>query len=176
MCNDTGSVPDLESFHIIDEEIDNDITDGEQSDENDFDCSSSIGNTSCDEISEDKISGNLLFAQPHSKRTVLEYKEASENISNGKNYEGIKFDFILNKLDYYHVCNPGLCPCCGHDLLEGVVAVDMVIFTQYSITNNWFILGMLNSRIENFKYSSQDKRDKPAKLHEKSKKLSGGAW
>lgn len=55
-------------------------------------------------------------------RTPENYREAVSLLSeNVKSYKGICSDFILNELSYFHVCLPGLPPCLGHDLFEGVV-------------------------------------------------------
>ena len=51
-------------------------------------------------------------------------------------YEGIKFESIFNQLQFFHVCNPGLPPCLGHDLFEGVVAYDLPVFMKYFIQEN----------------------------------------
>lgn len=32
------------------------------------------------------------------------------------NFKGVKFNSVLNTLNYYHVCEPGLPPCLAHDL------------------------------------------------------------
>ena len=33
----------------------------------------------------------------------------------------IKFSFIFNELNFFHVCKPGLPPCLERDLFEGIV-------------------------------------------------------
>lgn len=44
--------------------------------------------------------------------------------------KGIYCDSIFNTLKYVHVCQPGLPPCIGHDLFEGVVAYDLAIYLR----------------------------------------------
>lgn len=121
-----------------------------------------------------------LFSKPHEKRTVDSYKKALIHMKSGEkigeSFQGIKFDSIFNTLDHYHVCMPGLCPCLGHDLLEGVVAVDIALFTKYFVDKKWFTYSGLNYRIENFKYSASDKKDQPVILAQNCKKITGGAW
>ena len=96
-------------------------------------------------------------------------------IKNNEHQEGIKFNSIFNNLKHFHVCSPGLPPCLGHDLFEGVVAYDLKLFIEYFIEIKWFTLKELNSLIENFDYSIEDKKDKPVKVLKDSKKITGGA-
>lgn len=51
-------------------------------------------------------------------------------------YEGIKFNSVFKKLDHFHVCNPGLPPCLGHDLFEEVVTYDLKIYIDYFVKKN----------------------------------------
>jgi hypothetical protein len=68
-------------------------------------------------------------------------------------YKGVKFNYIFNELQYYHVCNPGLPPCLGHDLFEGVVQYDLALFLNCLIKiKKWFIYTYLNQLIVRFKY------------------------
>ena len=98
----------------------------------------------------------------------MKYKKGNSN-----NYQGIKFDSVFNRLKGYHVCQPGLLPCFGYDLLEGIVAFDMFQMIVYFVSKRWF-----NKKIDSFKYSSHDRKDKPAKIPEKGKgnRIVGGAW
>ncbi|KAK3517984.1 hypothetical protein QTP70_029095, partial [Hemibagrus guttatus] len=53
------------------------------------------------------------------KRTVQSYSDhvqASDGQSSSSG--GVKFDSLFNTLTYFHVCQPGLPPCLGHDLFE----------------------------------------------------------
>nr|CAD7578386.1 unnamed protein product [Timema californicum] len=129
---------------------------------------SSDGDESSSENSEEEAIENLYFCGTYQKRTVEKYQEALTHIDVGKNYQGLKFNSVFNGLNYYHVCMPGLCPCCGHDLLEGVVAVDVPLFIKYFVGKGWFTYSDLNNRIETFKYSPSDRKDKPVKLADKS--------
>ena len=54
------------------------------------------------------------------------YNEAVEELQSGSMTEsrGLKFDSLFNSLTYFHVCQPGLRPCIGHDVFEGIVAYD----------------------------------------------------
>lgn len=89
--------------------------------------------------------------------------------------KGIKYNSAFNQLNFYHVCLPGLPPCLGHDVFEGVLAYDLKLFIDYFVEEKWFSYKFLNHRIENFKYSTEDQRDKLCSVSPSSSKLSGGA-
>lgn len=140
-----------------------DTSDSNKSSDNNLDKSSDSNVSSdsselseCDSSTEDLEEESLedyYFFKTYRKRTVEAYQESLSHVTEGKHFQGVKFDSIFNRLQYYHVCKPGLCPCCGHDFLEGVVAVDVPIFTKYFVDLEWFTYAELNKRIENFKYS-----------------------
>lgn len=77
---------------------------------------------------------------------------------------------------WFHVCNFGLPPCLAHDLLEGIVTYDLPLIIRYFVLNDWVSYAELNSRIECFKYSRTDQRDKPVPIPESGKRLVGSAW
>ena len=56
-------------------------------------------------------------------RTVSNYNADIHRLhsTSEENVHGIKFSSIFNKLKFFHVCKPGLPPCLGHDLFEGIV-------------------------------------------------------
>lgn len=78
----------------------------------------------------------------YEERTVESYNNVIEKIENRKLFEengnesvqtavdckGIKFNSIFNRLNYYHVCEPGLPPCLGHDILECIISYDGKLF------------------------------------------------
>lgn len=106
-------------------------------------------------------------------RTSSSYKSA---IADGAGTTGIKFDSVLNALEYYHVCSPGLPPCLAHDLFEGVVAYDLALYLQYFIKiQKVFSCEHLNYSIFNFKYKGSDARNKPVEINLSSEKLAGKA-
>lgn len=41
--------------------------------------------------------------------------------------EGVKFQSVFNSLKYFTVCQPGLPPCLGHDIFEGVLSYDVAL-------------------------------------------------
>lgn len=88
---------------------------------------------------------------------------------------GIKFDSPFNQLSYFHVCQPGLPPCLGHDLFEGVIAYDLPLYIRHLVEENHFTYLQLNRCKNQFRYEGNDGRDKPADLSPGSDKLSGHA-
>jgi hypothetical protein len=92
------------------------------------------------------------------------------------NYKGIKFNSIFNELKYYHVCNPGLPPCLGHDLFEGVVNYDLALYIHHMVkVNKWFTYAQFNQIVTKFKYSGSDANNKPSIISEEGSKLGGHA-
>lgn len=75
--------------------------------------------------------GNVTVRFP--VRTVKNYKVQLLQDSEETVVNGVKFDSFFNRLQYFHVCQPGLPPCIGHDLFEGVVTYDLSIYLQYFV-------------------------------------------
>jgi hypothetical protein len=111
------------------------------------------------------------------ERSIESYNKALKEIKekNLKSYQGVKFNSVFNELYTYRVCNPGLPPCLGHDLFEGVVALDSKLFINYFLKKKWFSIFTLDNRIETFPYSSEDLKDKPRIIEEKKNRIIGGA-
>ncbi|KAJ8671567.1 hypothetical protein QAD02_002826 [Eretmocerus hayati] len=109
-------------------------------------------------------------------RTADSYTRALDHISETEvdSHEGIKFNSIFNDLEHYHVCT-GLPPCLGHDIFEGVVAYDVILFLNSFISKKWITLKELNHRIDTFPYSAEDRCDKPCTIQKLTGKLTGGA-
>lgn len=76
----------------------------------------------------------------------------TEAKSNMKAVKGIKYESPLNKLNYFHVCNPGLPPCIAHDLFEGIVPYDLMYCIKYFVTKNWFTYQFLNHRLQKINF------------------------
>lgn len=111
-------------------------------------------------------------------RTVQSYKDHLQSNVHVQNLPtaGIKFDSLFNELTYYHVCQPGLPPCLGHDLFEGVVAYDLALYIKHLVTKDKrFTYQELNRRINQFKYLGNDAHDKPCEVNPGSEKLGGHA-
>lgn len=97
-------------------------------------------------ISRDLFNADQGFFKTYPTRTIQSYKRAINrlNRANFNNFKkkpgkirnktkapmikGIKFNFVFNKLNFCHVCLPGLPPCLGHDIFEGVLAYDVQLF------------------------------------------------
>lgn len=89
---------------------------------------------------------------------------------------GIKSESLFNELSFFHVCNPGLPPCIGHDLFEGIVASDLSLYIQHLVKiNKDFTYLELNQRINQFKYQGNDANDRPCEVSSGSEKLGGHA-
>lgn len=58
-------------------------------------------------------------------RTVENYKEAVQLLQDSEEtvVNGVKFDSFFNTLQYFHVCQPGLPPYIGHDLLKELLPI-----------------------------------------------------
>lgn len=113
------------------------------------------------------------------QRSPVNYNESLAELERNpelNNFQGVKFDSIFNELQYYHVCNPGLPPCLGHDLFEGVVYYDLAIFIHYMVkVKKWFTYAILNQIIVKFKYRGSDANNKPGTVNEQGSKLGGHA-
>jgi len=109
-------------------------------------------------------------------RTVENYCADIQSAANYGDSHGIKCDSMLNKLAHYHVSTRGLPPCLGHDLFEGVVAVDLFLCIRHLICLlKWFSLYYLNRCIRQFAYIGEDAANKPSPVNLKSDRLGGHA-
>jgi len=111
------------------------------------------------------------------KRTIESYKNSVAQIaSNTEMTNGIKFDSVFNQLKYYHVCQPGLPPCLGHDLFEGVVSVDLAMYIKHLVkVGKHFTYGQLNQTISQLTYLGSDANNKPCEVKSDGEKLGGHA-
>ncbi len=74
----------------------------------------------------------------------------AENI---QGVRGIKVNSIFNALESFHVSQPGLPPCLGHNLFEGVLSYDLTLYLKNIIKKKkWFTYSLLNRRIKQLKY------------------------
>lgn len=74
---------------------------------------------------------------------------------------GVKGDCILrNALQYFHPTT-GFPPDALHDLLEGIVPVELALCMDRMIRLKYFSLDSLNKKIESFPYKGTDATDKP---------------
>lgn len=71
---------------------------------------------------------------------------------------------------------PGLPPCLGHDIFEGILSYDLALYLKYFIKQKkWFTYSVLNRCIKQFKYSASDALSKPFAVSSNGVKLSGQA-
>lgn len=79
-------------------------------------------------------------------------------------------------MNHYHVCNPGLPPCFGHDGYEGFIPRDVWLAFKYFVkTKKWFKIAFLNYRIKHIKVNSLARVFVPKITFKKSKKLVGSS-
>lgn len=77
---------------------------------------------------------------------------------------GVNHNSILNTSRYFHVTE-GLVPDAMHDLLEGVLPLEMKKMIKIFINEKKYLtLQELNKRIELFPYTGPDSRNKPAPI------------
>ncbi|XP_058230692.1 uncharacterized protein LOC131343210 [Hemibagrus wyckioides] len=127
------------------------------------------------EVQRDQIDN---VSQSFTVHTVDTYNEAVQLLkqSDVDDIKGIYCDSVFNSLNYFHVCQPGLPPCIGHDLFEGVVAYDLAIYLRYFIKiKHWFTSTQLNRRITQLAYKDSDSNSCPCPVNEKGSTIGGQA-
>lgn len=78
------------------------------------------------------------------------------------NSHGVVRHSVFNSLNFYHVCLPGLPPCLGHDLFEGVIQYDLALLLKELCTDSADMsIDCLNHAIKVFKFKGSDAYDKP---------------
>ena len=107
-------------------------------------------------------------------RTVDNYNEDLAKLENDGCSTGLKCDSVFNQLSFYHVCLPGLPPCIGHDLLEGVVKHDLALAIDCLVSKKYFTYETLNANITSFELNPNDSLVRPSLL-KPHKPLSGTA-
>lgn len=75
---------------------------------------------------------------------------------------GLKENSILNSLNYFHVTKEGLSFDPMHDLLEGVVGMEIKFVLNHFIKKKFISVEFLNNRINNFRYGSTESKNKPS--------------
>lgn len=83
------------------------------------------------------------------QRTADTYNTAFTSLSDeSREVKGIKLRSVFNDLQNFHVCQPGLPPCLGHDIFEGVLSYDLALYLKYFIKERkWFTCTQLNRRM-----------------------------
>lgn len=101
------------------------------------------------------------------KQDVLLYKEGIN--------KGVKRDSCLNLLNFYHVTMPGLPPCIGHDLFEGIVQYDLALALNYLVKRKWFTYQYVNEKLRFIRFEHSNFGSGLPKMIKNQKKLPGNA-
>jgi hypothetical protein len=105
-------------------------------------------------------------------RTVESYQKDVKLAADGGHSRGVKGDSVLNILLYFYVCAPGLPPCIGHDLFEGVIVADLFLYINHMVNKQkWFPFDYLNRTLVQFKYVQKDAAKKPAPVNPQGGRL-----
>ena len=94
----------------------------------------------------------MLKKPIYEKQQLYEnYKDALKSLKDSKtkikHCTGIKSDSPINKVKYFHVCNPSLPPCLVHDVLEEDVAFNLKLTNDRLIEMGWFSYDEINELI-----------------------------
>lgn len=90
---------------------------------------------------------------------ILEVKQ-NQHVNN---VNCVKNDCVFNKLTYFHIVT-GFPPDFLHDLLEGIVPIELSLCLNKLISNKYFNLDELNSAIQKFPYLFSDKTNCPDRV------------
>lgn len=127
------------------------------------------------------VDHKMEFPKYYKFRNPDSYDAAVDELKNSKtkvsNVKGIKCESVLNDLKSFHVCNPGLPPCFGHDMMEGVLAYDVMLIVKHFVKKGLITYNKLNNAIETFPFILEDGRNKPkSKFSSNLDKVVGSAW
>ncbi|XP_065675614.1 uncharacterized protein LOC136091830 [Hydra vulgaris] len=109
-------------------------------------------------------------AETFDRRTRAEYDMCvSESRSNNYNASesGIKHGCLFNCLSQFHCIDQSAVDCM-HDVLEGVVPLEICLVLQSLIDKKYFLLADVNNAINNYNYSLSDKNSKPPEVNLKN--------
>ena len=85
---------------------------------------------------------------------------AADSVTYGVNYES-----VLNKLEYFHVCNNQLPQDIMHILLEGVIPYNLkAMLISYVYVKGYISIQTINQRILSFNFSWSESKSKPCPL------------
>ncbi|KAJ8022794.1 hypothetical protein HOLleu_37787 [Holothuria leucospilota] len=104
------------------------------------------------EICEVKYYKEGLYCTKERHMDVIQMLEESDS----DHIEGFKFKSVFNSLVHFHVVFPGLPPCLGHDLFEGLVDYYLALFTDYFVQQKWFTYEPLNKNLNKFSFCNPD--------------------
>ncbi|XP_031329105.1 uncharacterized protein LOC116160105 [Photinus pyralis] len=127
------------------------------------------------EISKKLMSVQNSYTDPISLRTQHSYEiDVAIAATSGEPSKGVKFDSVLNKCMFFHVCNPGLPPCLAHDVYEGVLQCDFMLCLNNLIAKKYFTYDYFNDKIQKIRFISESKYENIPTI-KKSEKLPGNA-
>jgi len=114
-------------------------------------------------------------------RTVESYKNRVAKLSMGsKNcVDGAKKDslqIIFKSLQLFYVCLPGLPPCLGHDLFEGIVSVDLQLYLKHLVAiGKHFTFVQINRMVSQIKFKGSYADNQSCVIRADGEKLGGSA-
>ena len=124
------------------------------------------------------ISDTAKDVSSFTMRTKCMYNEQAKAASDAHASDtGVKCVSALHgDLKYFHVVT-GLLPDVAHDLLEGVVPVELCLCIRYLISKGYFSLTFINHQIRTFRFSGHDQISKPQVINigNDSKTIGGNA-
>lgn len=91
-----------------------------------------------------------FHSEPFDSAETINYQEYCKCATtyaetlNLKSSKGVKLNSIFNEIDNFNVVMPGLPPCLGHDIFEGVAKYDIPLIINYFIKNGFFSESYLN--------------------------------
>ena len=81
------------------------------------------------------LSKNQFRVNSLHRENIRTYENTKFHLNSEENF-GVKNNSIFNELCHFHVVRPGLPPCLGHDLFEGVVALDVMLCIVHFISKS----------------------------------------
>ena len=105
------------------------------------------------------MTGNFVLRSPESFDEAVNVLKQSDVAS----VDGVKRDCPLNSLTGFHTCT-GFPPDFLHDVLEGIVPVELSLCLADLISKKYFTLEELNSEIQSFPFKFSDKTNCPQKI------------
>ena len=140
-----------------------------------FICSFRLGSPCCrvctSEVNVLECYNRYELRDEESFNTCMNNVEADDDL---RHCNGIKMEVPFNNLKEFH-STTSLPPCCAHDLLQGIIRSDFIVYLNYFCKNKkYFNLDFLNRRIDSFKFKGRDNTVRPSHV-EHGKPLNGSA-
>ncbi|KAI4899943.1 hypothetical protein NFI96_032087 [Prochilodus magdalenae] len=109
-----------------------------------------------EDVRDGKIFKENTLLQDLPSSISIETSVAKLSLGSKNSVDGVKFDSVFNSLEHFHVCQPGLPPCLGHDLFEGIVSVDLQLFLKHLVSiGKHFTFVQLNRKICQLKFKGR---------------------